>query len=229
MYISIVIPTINEADNLRKLLPAFKEKLKQNGIKYEILIVDDMSNDGTPQVATSLGVKVLSRKKPDGVGGAVWEGARFSEGDAVVLMDADFSHPIESAIQLIRKMEDQSISPDIVKATRFVEGGGTESRYMTTALFNLVARIVMKLKGLKLSDVSGGFLIARRECFLYDQRFKDGRWILEFLFVNRHRKFAEMPYVYEKRVAGESKYANTKHLKRGIKYMIALLQLSLFS
>ncbi|MCS7143316.1 MAG: glycosyltransferase [Aigarchaeota archaeon] len=217
MYVSIVIPTINEAQNIPVIFERIKNTLK--GYKYEIVVVDDNSSDDTVGIATSLGAKVIKHDFRRGVGYSVMEGAVNSRGDIVVIMDADGSHDPAILPNLVRMVEDKY---DVAKASRFIHGGHMEERVISTVLFNIIAKMLLNIK---VNDITGGYLAAKKECFNIHPFFNDGRWILWFMFSNRTRKIIEVPYIYRKRVTGYSKYGGIKHLKRGFNYFSCLIHL----
>src|SRR5262245_54427937 len=95
--IIVLIPTYNEAENLPLLVPRILER----DPRLEVLVVDDASPDGTGKLADELAlatprVQVLHRKQKEGLGPAYRAGLRYAlelGADAVIQMDADFSHP----------------------------------------------------------------------------------------------------------------------------------------
>ncbi|MFB0543500.1 MAG: glycosyltransferase [Candidatus Bathyarchaeia archaeon] len=86
--ISIIIPTLNEEENLEQCLRAI---LSQTFKDFEVFIVDGESKDGTVEIARKCGVRVFEVKKrrPHDVGFARNEGTRFAKGDILVFLDAD--------------------------------------------------------------------------------------------------------------------------------------------
>ncbi|MCL5420804.1 MAG: glycosyltransferase, partial [Candidatus Parvarchaeota archaeon] len=83
----VVIPTYKEAENLRELLPLLKD--------FNVIIVDDNSNDGTAQICGGFkNVKLIVRKNERGLASAVLSGVKtITDKQAkVVVMDADFQH-----------------------------------------------------------------------------------------------------------------------------------------
>src|SRR5258705_4381009 len=106
--ISLIIPTINEAENLPALMARLAEALK--GREWEAIIVDDASTDGTPAVCQSLSkdfpIKLLTRIYPsNGLSGAVLHGMAEAKGAFWVVMDADLQHPPESIGALLEPLE----------------------------------------------------------------------------------------------------------------------------
>ena len=97
--ISLVIPTYNEKNNVRELLGRIGRTLKGKG--FEIIIVDDSSPDGTGKFVRSIGkpnTRVLTRRGKRGLSGALVYGMERSNGDIIVIMDADLSHPPEKIL-----------------------------------------------------------------------------------------------------------------------------------
>lgn len=123
--ISLVIPTLNEAENIEPLLARLAQC---RPALDEIIFVDDGSTDGTRERIRSLSanasVRLIERETPAlGLSGAVIAGARAASGDWLVVMDADLSHPPEKIAELLRPLlEDHA---DIVIGSRYVEGGST--------------------------------------------------------------------------------------------------------
>jgi dolichol-phosphate mannosyltransferase len=123
--ISLVIPTLNEAENIEPLVMRLAQC--QPSLD-EIIFVDDGSTDGTRERIRSLNanasVRLIERETPAlGLSGAVIAGARAAAGDWLVVMDADLSHPPEKIAELLRPLLEGRA--DIVIGSRYVEGGST--------------------------------------------------------------------------------------------------------
>jgi dolichol-phosphate mannosyltransferase len=123
--ISLVIPTLNEADNIELLVTRLAQCQPRLD---EIVFVDDGSTDGTRERIRSLSadapIRLIERETPAlGLSGAVIAGARAAAGDWLVVMDADLSHPPEKIAELLRPLLEGRA--DIVIGSRYVEGGST--------------------------------------------------------------------------------------------------------
>ncbi|MEM4035137.1 MAG: glycosyltransferase [Fervidicoccaceae archaeon] len=101
--LSVIIPTYNEAENIPVLLRRLKRALESSSVgdKYEVIIVDDSSPDGTAKVAEETArkesiedkVRVIVRPGRLGLSTAVLEGVKLARGKYLVVMDADLQHP----------------------------------------------------------------------------------------------------------------------------------------
>ena len=166
MKITVVLPTYNEAENLPRLVSA----LFSLPLDLSLLVVDDNSPDGTGSIADELSKKysgrinVLHRKGKLGLRSAYLEGfaKAFEIGtDAVVQMDADFSHdPV-----VLTEMADRIESCDLVIGSRYVKGGSLADRWplwrkALSAFGNAYARTIL---GFPLHDVTTGYRMWKRE------------------------------------------------------------------
>jgi dolichol-phosphate mannosyltransferase len=166
MRITIVLPTYNEAENLPKLVSA----LLLLSLDLSILVVDDHSPDGTGAIADELAnrhtgkVSVLHRAGKLGLRSAYIEGFQkaFDLGaEAVVQMDADFSHDPAVLTEMARCVA----SYDVVIGSRYVKGGSLDERWpawrkFLSAFGNFYARTILAFP---LRDVTTGYRMWRRE------------------------------------------------------------------
>jgi dolichol-phosphate mannosyltransferase len=159
----VVIPTYNEAENLPLIVP---EVLGQDP-RLEVLVVDDASPDGTGKIADDLAeqyprrVHVLHREGKRGLGPAYRDGLRRAldlGADAVVQMDADFSHPPSTLPVMLEQIE----HADVVLGSRYLKGitvvNWPIERILISYFGNKYTRIVT---GLPISDTTGGFRCMR--------------------------------------------------------------------
>src|SRR5690606_20143385 len=130
LKITVVTPTYNEAENLPKLVSA----LFSLPLDLKLLVVDDNSPDGTGQVAEDLArthpkrIDVLHRPGKMGLRSAYLNGfQKILDGDAqaIVQMDADFSHDPAKLVEMSRMLD----SSDIVLGSRYVQGGSVDEKW----------------------------------------------------------------------------------------------------
>lgn len=166
MRITIVTPTYNEAENLPKLVSA----LFSLPLDLRVLVVDDNSPDGTGRVADELAAKypgrveALHRPGKLGLRSAYLNGfqkALDSDAQAIVQMDADFSHDPSA----LAEMANVLASNDVVLGSRYVKGGSVDERWpfwrkSLSAFGNYYARTIL---GLTLHDITTGYRMWRRE------------------------------------------------------------------
>src|SRR5207248_1923120 len=89
--LTVLVPALNEAANLKELLPSIQRELKSLGIDHELLVVDGGSTDGTAEVVARYGAVLLPQAMP-GYGGALRTGFERARGEYVLTLDADGSH-----------------------------------------------------------------------------------------------------------------------------------------
>jgi dolichol-phosphate mannosyltransferase len=166
MRITIVLPTYNEAENLPKLVSA----LFSLPLNLSVLVVDDNSPDGTGATADNLAQQhpgklyVLHRAGKLGLRSAYMEGFQkaFELGaNAVVQMDADFSHDPAVLPAMVRRLA----SSDVVIGSRYVQGGSLDEnwpvwRKALSGFGNFYARTILNSP---IHDMTTGFRMWRRE------------------------------------------------------------------
>src|SRR5271169_2454860 len=115
--LTIVIPAVDERENLELLLPALWEVINSIGVLAEIIIVDGGSTDGTERAVTSRGARLV-RQTERGYGGALLAGFAAARAPFVLTMDADLSHRPSFIAEMWRSRS----NADIVIASRYVPG-----------------------------------------------------------------------------------------------------------
>jgi dolichol-phosphate mannosyltransferase len=228
--LSVIVPTRNEADNIRPLLVGLEDALA--GIDAEVLIVDD-SDDATPEIArqaatlSALPIRVHARppgQRSGGLGGAVLVGLSEALGPVCVVMDADLQHPPELLGTLLQVSR---TGVDFVVASRYRDEGGAEGlggwhRRAVSTLATRVAKRVLRPELTGVSDPMSGFFLVRRSCLdlslLHPRGFK---LLLEMLAHSPQASVAEVPYTFGVRHSGVSKAGITE----GLTYLRRLAEL----
>ena len=119
---ALVIPTLNEAGNIPTLFQRVQAALAPVNIDYELIVVDDNSQDGTGAVVRELGaldprIRLLVRKGERGLAGAVIHGWKHTDANWLGVIDADLQHPPEILPELLTAIRDGN---DIAIASRYV-------------------------------------------------------------------------------------------------------------
>lgn len=204
--VSIVVPTLNEVENIGPLLEQIMRAAPACG---EIVIVDDGSTDGTPdQVQSFTGahpVRLLERHDPTlGLCGAVIAGARAATGDILVVMDADLSHPPDEIPNLLAPL--LHARADMVIGSRYVRGGTTPGWPLyRKAMSRMAAGMAYPLTGVH--DSMSGFFAVRRAVLL---EFAPGATGFKIAFETivrggRRLRVLEVPIAFRDRARGTSK------------------------
>ena len=124
--ISIVIPTYNEKDNIIKLIESIKKIGKQKKLKYEIIVVDDSSPDGTGLLVRKIyknnrSIRCFIRHSHRGLAQSILYGISNAKGKIIIGMDADFNHPPVYVDKLVDALKAKK--GKLIIASRFVKGG----------------------------------------------------------------------------------------------------------
>lgn len=222
---SIVVPTLNEAKNLEPLLERIGAAMVDQS--YEVLIVDDLSQDGTSSLCVELGrrfpVTLWVRQQPTGgLSGAVLHGFTCARGELLVVMDADLQHPPEVLPLIIAPL--QKDEADFVVGSRYVTGGGIALKWgILRQVHSRMAMLLAKPLGLQVHDAMSGFFGLRKELYvnaigLNPCGYKIG---LELLCRCRPRRVKEVPIQFGARSQGSSKLNGIQQLQ----YLRQLAQL----
>ena len=153
--ISIILPAKNEAEGLRRTLPALRARFPD----AELLVVDDGSTDDTAAVAAGAGARVLSSPYSMGNGAAIKRGARAASGEVLVFMDADGQHAAEHVPALLARLDD---GYDMVVGARSREGQANLQRGLANAFYN---RLASWMTGHHIADLTSGFRAVRADKF----------------------------------------------------------------
>jgi len=218
--VSIVIPTRNEEGNIERLLiwglwqASLIHELKY---EYEAIVVDD-SSDETAQIATSLGARVI-KGKGKGLGQAIIDGINASNGDVVVVMDADLSHNPHAIPGMIKPIIQEGA--DMTIGSRYVKGGSNPH-------WSLIRRIISRgacllaLPITSVKDATSGFFAFKKE-ILSGIELNPSSWkiMLEVLIKAEPLLVQELPIQFDERNSGKSKF-DTKQTVAYVKHLTLL-------
>ena len=212
---ALVIAAYNEAANLRRLIPVLR------GIMPDLymIIVDDSSPDGTPELLRGMAasdprVVPLIRPGKQGYGTAVLAGMQkaLDLGAAeIATMDADFSHDPKDLPLLFAGLADA----DVAIGSRYNGGVRVLNWHPSRLLLSLFAnRYVRAILGFKVDDATSGFRAYRRPAIEAITKARIGShgysFLVEILYSAHRRgfRFHEVPIIYSERREGQSKMSN---------------------
>jgi len=209
--LSVVVPTFNERENVVELTARLEKALQ--GTPWEVVFVDDDSPDGTAEVVRELAqsrsnVRCLQRIGRRGLSRAVVEGILATAAPYVAVIDADLQHDETLLPKMLARLREGGL--DIVVGSRYAGSGSigewNSSRAAMSRLATAISRLIVTAD---LTDPMSGFFMIRREAFLRAVRNLSGEGykILLDLFAScpTPMRFAELPYTFRNRLAGESK------------------------
>ncbi len=214
--ISVVVPTYREADNLPLVANAVDDALGHSGDDYELLFIDDDSQDGSEEICAELAkrfpVRIVVRRGERGLATAVIHGISAASGDIIVVMDADLSHPPSAIPTMVERLK--SGESDFVLGSRYVAGGSIHDdwsffRKLNSVVPSLLAKPLCPLK----DPMSGFFAIERRNMPDASELSPIGYKIaLEIFVKGEFVKPSEVPIHFADRQHGESKLSLKEQL-----------------
>ena len=209
--ISIIIPTYNEKENIKKLIISINKILKKD---FEIIIVDDHSPDGTGKIVAELSkkypVKCVHRKGKLGLSSAVIEGFKAAKGPVIGVMDADFSHDINIVPQLIKPIINNEA--ELTIGSRYIKGGEIENWPLKRKVISRGATL-LSLPLTKIKDPMSGFFFLKKEVIEgIELNAKGYKILLEIIVKGSYDKVKEIPYTFVDRKSGKSKLNKSEYI-----------------
>jgi len=221
--IRIVLPTYNEKENLKILIPKLFKIFKKGEIDGDVLVVDDNSPDGTADFAEKLGkkysIKVIKRKKKMGLGSAYITGFKASlkdKKDIIFEMDADLSHDPQYIPEFIKKINGGF---DIVIGKREKVVGWNWYRKLVSWGGNFIGK---NLAGIKVKDLTTGYRAYRNKVLksinLNKIKANGYAFQLEMLSksLSKGFKIGSIPIIFYDRKKGKSKLSKWDMLEFSI-------------
>ena len=237
--ISIVLPTLNEAENIQKLVPEIVQEL--NFLKtadFEILVIDDKSEDNTEKVVEILkkdfkNVRLIIRKNERSLPLSIFDGIKNAKYEAVMWLDADGSMDAKSVKKILLKFIENQNS--VVIGSRFIEGGGYKGMQKNgknsfiKSIFNvqkskdsvwgmvfsmLLNKFLILYLSSKIKDITSGFIVGKKQYFSNEKNFSRSSYGEYFIYLVNELtikgvEMIEVDYICETRNFGESKTANS--------------------
>jgi len=210
--VSVIVPTLRESRNIPILTECLESVM--GGFDWEVVFVDDDSDDGTAEVLVELArrnprVRFLRRIGRRGLASACLEGMASSAAEYFAVMDADLQHDERILPQMVSALVDDP-SLELVVGTRYAGSGGVGSwsrdRRVISRVATAVGKIFLKTS---LSDPMSGFFVLRRSVFEESVRRMTGKGfkiLLDLvLSIGRPLQIREFPYEFRERRHGESK------------------------
>jgi glycosyltransferase involved in cell wall biosynthesis len=211
--VSVVIPCLNEADTLAQCVASAQAALKAAALSGEVIVADNGSDDGSPEIAERCGARVV-RVAERGYGSALMGGIAAARGEFVVMADADGSYDFGETPKFVAKLRE---GHDLVMGCRLPSGGGVVCpgampflhRWWGNPMFTFLARWMFRSP---VHDTNCGMrAFTRRHALALDQRCMGMEFANEMVIKSAltGAKIAEVPVTLHR----DGRKAHKPHLK----------------
>ena len=227
--LSVIIPTYNEKENLKILLPKILAVFKKNQLDGEIIVVDDRSNDGSfeylnEQTKLIPELKVIWRIPPPSLSRAWFEGFDATSKNNIVSIDADLCYDPDYLPIMLEKMKDF----DVVVGSRYINNRFSvmKGKPVFLATLSIVGQFIARIvTGLEVYDTSSGFRMFKKNVFNAIKRklkIEGNTFLIEFLYYAKENgaKILEIPIEYGERIHGTTKLKISREGFRYLKFII---------
>jgi glycosyltransferase involved in cell wall biosynthesis len=209
---SIIAPIFNEIGNIAELYRRVKETLEKTGKDWELLLIDDGSTDGSTEEIRKLAsedehVKPVIFARNFGHQIAVTAGLDYSQGQAVIIMDADLQDPPEVILDLIAKWEE---GYEVVFAQRSEREGETWLKLFTASLFY---RLIYRITDVNIPMDTGDFRLLDRKVVDVMVQMRERHRFLRGMSVWVGFKQTGVTYKRASRYSGVTKYPMKKMIR----------------
>jgi dolichol-phosphate mannosyltransferase len=207
--LTVILPTLNEAENIEKMIITVDAICKAHNITEEILVVDDSSNDSTIVIVKKLMddhpfLHILIRTQNPGLSPSIYDGIINAKADLVQCIDCDFSHPPEKIPVFFNILKKEGY--DIVIGSRYVKGGVVINWSIMRRVLSSGAALLGRLLIPHVKDSGSGFFAINRNIltgtFLSPRGFRMG---FEILGKAHWTRVQEIPIIFKDREFGQSK------------------------
>lgn len=217
-FLSVVVPLYNEADGLTEFAARLREVLDGTGLDYEVILVNDGSQDDTADVATSLGwpaARVATLARNVGHQAAIDAGLSLSTGEFVLTMDGDGQHPPELIPRLLDAARDLQV--DIVYTVQRSRKSDPKGKRLSALAYY---RLMRWLTGVPIEDSQADFRLVRRRV-LGAVADVPGDRVLRLLLPSVGFTSTTIAYEAEPRIAGQGRF--------GLRHQMAMARQSLMA
>ncbi|CAH0120536.1 MULTISPECIES: glycosyltransferase family 2 protein [unclassified Paenibacillus] len=219
----VIVPAYNEAEGIECVIAQIRAEIPY----ADVLVVNDGSKDDTGSRAEKAGALVANLSCNLGIGGAVQTGYRYAEAggyDYAVQIDGDGQHNPSDLRLLLEAMQESGA--DMVVGSRFIEKAGYQSTFARKIGIELLARLVTRLTGKRITDPTSGYrLCNRRAIALFAREYPtDYPEVEALMLLDRYRgTFKEVPVVMNARHSGVSSISAFKSAYYMCKVILAVL------
>lgn len=228
MDISVIVPLLNERESLKELCERIAGTMNGNHLTYEVIMVDDGSDDGSWEEIVSLAkadthIHGLSFRRNYGKSAALYCGFKRAEGDVVVTMDADLQDFPEEIPAMYRMIMEENW--DIVSGWKQHRQDNAITKNIPSKIYNATAR---RITGIRLHDMNCGLKAYRNEVVKNIEVYGEMHRYIPYLAKNAgFTRITEKPTRHAKRKYGKSKFGMDRFIN-GFLDLLSLWFLSTF-
>jgi glycosyltransferase involved in cell wall biosynthesis len=205
--ISVIVPVYNESESLEKLVDSLQSVLSEQKRSFEIIIVDDGSEDGTDEVAKktlgkypSSNGALISFRKNYGKSAALSAGFDRAVGRYIITIDGDLQNDPKDIPEMIKKLEE---GYDLVSGWRVNRKDAVMNRILPSVIANA---LISSLTKAKLHDYGCALKVYRREIIDDLNLYGEHHRFIPALAAIEGAKIFELPVNHHPRIYGQSKY-----------------------
>jgi glycosyltransferase involved in cell wall biosynthesis len=205
MLLSVIIPVYNEELTIGNIIDRTKNVLQQIGLPFEIIVVDDCSQDRSLEMAKKHNSKTYSLKEHLGKGYVLRAGFAKAKGDLIVTIDSDGSHRPEELKEVLTPILENKV--DLVIGSRYLNHKPVAARKLNAFGVRIFNYLIEIFTGVTVTDSQSGFRAMKREVLekqkLYAREYEIESEML-VKTVKAGFRVAEVPISFEQRTYGHS-------------------------
>ena len=226
--LSIIVPLYNEAESLPELCAWTDRVMQENGLSYEMILVDDGSTDASWETVQKLAagnpcLHGICFRRNYGKSAALFCGFAIAQGDVVVTMDADLQDSPEEIPEMLRMIREEGW--DIVSGWKQHRKDNALTKNLPSKLYNATAR---RITGIKLHDMNCGLKAYRQEVVKDIEVYGEMHRYIPYLAKNAgYTRITEKRVHHQKRKYGKSKFGMNRFVN-GFLDLLSLWFLSTF-
>ena len=214
MDISVVIPLYNEAESLPELFVWIKKVMLEHKFSFEVVFIDDGSNDNSWQVIEKLSsnnseIKAIKFRRNYGKSAGLYCGFETSQGDVVITMDADLQDSPDEIPELYKMIKNENY--DIVSGWKKNRHDPVLTKNLPSKLYNFTVR---KISGIKLHDMNCGLKAYKKNVIKSVEVYGEmHRYIPVLAKWAGYKKIGEKIVAHHERKYGKSKFGLERFIR----------------
>jgi glycosyltransferase involved in cell wall biosynthesis len=223
--LSILIPVLNEEENISPLCDRLITALKKTGRPYEVIFIDDGSSDRTLEILLNIhkgnpNVKIISFSRNFGQTSALSAGIDFSKGEIIIPMDGDLQNDPEDISLLLQKIEE---GYDVVSGWRKNRKDPFLTRRLPSSIAN---KVISLIGGVRLHDYGCTLKAYRRDILKNIRLYGEMHRFIPIYAQWVGARVSEIPVHHFPRMSGSSKYGMKRIFKVILDLMVVKFLLS---